>query len=150
MPQTELFPPNHPLVIKHNTNLLKEYYTKQQHNHYNKLAHTHITPIQTKDPRFIPPPTITPHTQISITECNPEKNIKTSKHTIQTKNEITHIYKGTGRHLITIPTTRLKWLWQQYNKDTYRTYGLIPPQTFETEIVWLYQRYKTNTKKKIQ
>ena len=149
MPQSELFPPNHPLVIAHNINLLKVYYTKQQHNHYKKLIHTHITPIQTKDPRFIPPPTITLHTQISVIKCNPEKDINTTKHTIQTQNEITHIYEDTGRHLITIPTTRLNWLWQQYNKDTYMTYGLIPPpQPFETEVVWLYQRYNSKIPKK--
>ena len=48
--------------------------------------------------------------------------------------------EDTGRHLITIPTTRLKWLWQQYNKDKYNTHGLVPPtQTFETEVVWFYQ-----------
>ena len=149
IPQNELFPLHQPPVIEHNTSLLKEYYTKHQHNHYNKIIHTYATPIQAKDPKYIPPPTLLPYTQISIIECNPEKDITTIKNTIQTQNEITHIYEDTGRHLITIPTTRLKWLWQQYNIDTYSTYGLVPPpQPFETEIVWLYQRYNPKKPKK--
>ncbi len=89
------------------------------------------------------------HTQISVIECNPEKDITTVKNTIQTQNEVTHIYEDTGRHLITIPTTRLKWLWQQYNKAIYSTHGLVlPTQPFETEVVWLYQRYKYKIPKK--
>ena len=112
MPQSELFPLNQPLVIEHNIKLLKEYYTRHQHNYYKNIVHTHLTPTQNEDPRFIPPPTIIPHTQISVTECNPEKDIATVENTIHTQNELTHIYEDTGRHLITIPTTRLKWLWQ--------------------------------------
>ena len=38
---------------------------------------------------------------------------------------------------------RLKWLWKQYTQSRNKPNGLIPPtQPFETEIVWLYQRYK--------
>jgi hypothetical protein len=110
MSQCELFPLNQPLVIEHNTKLLKEYYTKQQHNHYQNIVHKHLTPTQTKDPRFIPPPIIMPHTQISVTECNPEKDIVTTENTIYIQNKLTQIYENTGRHLITIPTNRLKWL----------------------------------------
>ncbi len=107
IPQRELFPLNQPTVINHNINLLKKYYTKYQHRHYRNIINTHFTPEQTRDTRFIPPPTIIPCAQISITECNPKKDINTNKSTIQTQNEITHIYDDTGKHLITIPTTRL-------------------------------------------
>ena len=149
MPQRELFPLNQLPVIEHNIKLLKEYYTKHQHRYYKNIVNTHFTPAQTRDTRFIPPPTIIPHTQISIIECNPEKDITTIKNTIQTQNELTHIYEDTGKHLITIPTTRLKWLWQQYNKAIYSTHGLVPhTQPFETEVVWLYQRYKYKIPKK--
>ena len=59
--------------------------------------------------------------------------------TIQTQNEVTHIYENTRRHNITIPTTRIKWLWQQYRKAIQNRNDLVPPtQTFESEIVWLY------------
>jgi hypothetical protein len=35
------------------------------------------------------------------------------------------------------------WLWKQYQLAKNTTHGLEPPtQSFETEIVWLYQRYK--------
>ena len=125
--QRDLFPLNQPPVIEHNINLLKEYYTKYQHNYYKNIVNTHLTPTQTKDSRFIPPSTIIPQTQISITECNPEKDILTITNTIQIQNELTNIYEDTGRHLITIPTTRIKWLWQQYNIDKYNTHGLVPP-----------------------
>ena len=144
LPQGELFPLNQPLVIKHNIVLLKDYYTRYQHNYYKNIVQTHLALIQAKDPRYIPSPTIISYTQISVIECNPEKDIVTAQNTIHTQNEVTHIYEDTGRHLITIPTTRLKWLWQQYN-----THGLVPaPQSFETEVVWLYQRYNSKKPKK--
>ena len=77
LPQGDLFPLNQPQVIEHNTKLLKEYYTKHQHMYYNNIVNTHLAPTQTKDSRFIPPPTLLPHTHIIISECNPEKDIAT-------------------------------------------------------------------------
>ena len=137
-----------PQVIEHNIRLLKEYYTNHQHTYYKNLIHIHFTPTQTKDTRFIPSPTILSHIQISITECNPERDINVLTNTIQTQNELAHIYDDTGRYLTTIPTTRLKWLWHQYNKNTHNTHRLVPlTQTFEKKIVWLYQRYKHKTPK---
>ena len=68
--QRDLFPLNQPLVIEHNIKLLKEYYTKHQHNYYKDIVNTHLTPIHNKYSRYITPPTILPQTQISITECN--------------------------------------------------------------------------------
>ena len=63
--------------------------------------------------------------------------------TIQTQFDVAHIYEDNGRHLITIPKTRLLWLLKQYQHAKHTPHGLEPPtQTFETEIVWLYQRYK--------
>ena len=147
--QNELFPLNHPSVITHNCKILKEFYTRHQYNYYNNIVQTHFTQTQSKDLRFIPAPIIMPQCHISTIECNPEKDIITTTNTIQTQNELTHIYEDTGRHLITIPTTRLKWLWQQYNTDKYNTHGLVPPtQSFETEVVWLYQRYNYKIPKK--
>ena len=93
------------------------------------MINNHFTPEQTRDTRFIPPPTKIPHTQISIIECNPKNDIVTTKNNIQTLGEITHIYEDTGKFLITIPTTRLKWLWQQYHYSNHSTHGPIPPHT---------------------
>ena len=75
-------------------------------------------------------------------------DIIANKDTIQVNNEQTYIYEDIGTHLITIPTTRIKWLWQQYNKTSYSTHGLVPQtQTFQKEVVWLYQRYKRKISK---
>jgi hypothetical protein len=80
---------------------------------------------------------------ISIYECNPESDIETNANTIQIHFDVAHIYEDNGRHLITIPKTRLHWLWKQYQLGKNTPHGLEPPtQSFETEIVWLYQRYK--------
>ena len=86
LPQGELFPLNQPLVIEHNIELLKEYYTRYQHNYYKNIIQTHLAPIQAKDPRYIPSPTIIPYTQISVIECNPEKDITNAQNTIHTQN----------------------------------------------------------------
>ena len=61
MPQRTLFPLNLPLVIIHNTKILKEYYIRQQHTYYKNIADSHFTLEQTRDTRFIPPPTKIPH-----------------------------------------------------------------------------------------
>ena len=123
MPQKDLFPFNHPTVITHNITLLTNYYTKLQHTHYKIILNTHFTQKQNRDTRFIPPPTAILFTQIFINECNPEKDILANKETIQIHNEQTHIYEDTGKYLITITTTKLKWLWQQYNKAKYDHMG---------------------------
>ena len=112
MPQREVFPLNQPPVIEHNIKLSKEYYTRHQHSYYKNIVITHFTLAQTRDTRFIPSPTLMRHTQISIIECNPEKDITIVKNTIQTPNESTYIYEDTGKHLFTIPTIILKWFWQ--------------------------------------
>jgi hypothetical protein len=150
MPQRTLFPLNQPLVIVHNTKIQKEYYIRQQHTYYKNMADSHFTPEQTRDTRFIPPSTKIPHTQISIIECNPQKDIAITKNTIQTQTELTHIYDDTGKYFITIPTTRLKWLWQQYQNASHNTHGLVPhTQPFETEVIWLYQKYKHKNPKNV-
>lgn len=116
---------------------------KHQHKHFKNILNAYFTPTQIKDTRFIPPPTLIPLTHISITKCNLGKDIITKKATIQTQHALTHIYDDTDRHLITIVTTRLQWLWQQCNNSNHNTHGLVPPsQSFETELIWLYQRYK--------
>lgn len=143
MPQRTLFPLNQPLAIAHNLKLLKEYYTKYQHNHYTNIINSHFTLVQTRDTIFIPPPTNMPHIHISIIECNLERDIATTNNTIQTQNDIIHSYDDTCKYLVTIPTTRLEWLWKQYHNANHNTHGLVShTQPFETELIWLYQRYQ--------
>ena len=53
------------------------------------------------------------------------------------------MFTNKGNHLITIPKTRLEWLWNQYNINSNSHHQLDPPcQPFETRIIWLYERYK--------
>lgn len=110
MPQRELFLPNYPRAIEHNITLLTEYYTKLQYTQYKHIANTHLSSEQHRDPRFIRPPTMIPLVHIFINECNPENDIIANKDTIQIENEQSHLYDDTGRYLITISTTRLRWL----------------------------------------
>ena len=143
MPQREIFPLNLPHVIEHNTSLLVNYYSNKQHTFYRNIINANFTLEQNRDTRHIPPPLIIPLIHISINECNPEKDIKIDTCTIQIQNDTAHIYEETGKYLITIPIDRLKWLWKQYTQSLNRPNGLIPPtQSFETKIVWLYQRYE--------
>ena len=143
MPQRELFPLNLPNVIEHNTSLQVNYYSRKQHTFYRIIIKANFTLKKNRDTRYMPLPLIIPLTHISINECNPEKDIKVDTCTIQIQNDTAHIYKEIGKHLITILIDRLKWLWKQYIQSQNRPNGLISPtQSFETEIVWLYQRYK--------
>ena len=108
MPQCDLFPLNQPPVINYNIKLLKEYYTRHQYNYFKNIVQTHLAPIQAKNPRFIPPPTIISYNKITVLEYNPEKDIATIESTIHIQNKLTHVYEDTGRYFITIPITRLK------------------------------------------
>ena len=107
-------------------------------------ANHHTLLSRNKQKPEIYPPTHnnTAHTHIH-TRMQSIRYIAIYTETIQIKKTKTHLYENTGRHLITIPTTRLEWLWKQYNKNKYNTHGLVPqPQSFEKKIIWLYQRYK--------
>ena len=110
MPQRELFPFNLPNVVEHNTSFLINYYTKKQHTFYKNIINANFTLEQNKDTRYIPPPSIIPLAHISINECNPERDIKVNKHTIQIQNDVADKYDEIEKHLITIPMDRLKWL----------------------------------------
>ena len=107
MPQREIFLLNLPNVIRHNIALLTNYYTKKKYTYYKELINAHFIPNQNRDTRYIPTPLIIPLSHISTNECNPKNDIRTNTYTIQTQNDVTHIYEETGRHLITIPNDRL-------------------------------------------
>ena len=127
MPQKELFSLKLPHVIKHNTSLLVNYYSKKQHTFYKNIINANFTLEQNKNTKYIPPPLIIPFAHILINECNLEKDIKVDTCTIQIQNDTAHIHKETRKHLITIPIDRLKWLWKQYTQSQNRPNGLIPP-----------------------
>ena len=138
-----LFPYCDAYTSCHNTELLTQYYTKRQHIHFKNIINAYFSTEQLRDTRYVIPATIIPLAHISINECNPESDIETNMNTIQTQFDVAHIYEDNGQHLITIPITILMWLWKQYHQTKNTPHSLEPPtQSFETEIVWLYQIYK--------
>ena len=120
MPQREIFLLNLSHVIKHNTSLLVNYYSNKQHTFYRNIINANFTLEKNRDTRHIPLPLIIPLAHISINECNLEKDIKIDTCTIQIQNDTAHIYEEIGKHLITIPIDRLKWLWEQYTQSQNR------------------------------
>jgi hypothetical protein len=53
--------------------------------------------------------------KLDIRECNLDKDILATIPTIQTKGLNIHRFDDEGKLIHTIPTTRLQWLWTQYN-----------------------------------
>ena len=140
---TRTFSLEYQRITNHNTLILTQHYTREQHQFYHNILQAHFLLEQIRDTRFIPTPIIIPMVQIHTNECNPKNDIDSNHYIIQTQHEVAHLYEKNGRHLITIPQTRLTWLWQQYHLAIDTQHGLEPPtQSFETKIVYLYQRYK--------
>ena len=138
-PQQALFPLHAPNTIKHNITCLEKYYLERKNETQQQIFHNHHPQEQRQDPRSISLPTNIPLTNISITECNPSKDINTQTHTIQIQQNSAHIYDSSGKYLISIPTCRLTWLWNQYQNGLNTPLNLEPQtQSFETEVVWLY------------
>ena len=82
---------------------------------------------------------------------HPDKDILSNKPTIQIHKQESNIYNHNGKYVATIITERLHWLWNQFthNNHSHITNFLQPPpQDFETEILWLMQRYVTLLLKK--
>ena len=84
---------------------------------------------QNKDSRHISPPLNIPLVKISTHECNLEKDINTNTNKIQIQNDSAHIYDETGKHIITIPHTRVVWLWNQYNRTLHQPYKPNTPHS---------------------
>ena len=138
------------ILLEHNIHCITQYHTKQLEltttQHYNScLNHT-----QSKDNKFIHPPPPTNHQpkrlKLSTQECNPDKDIQVNQPTIQIQDLKTNIYDQRGNYMATITLERLQWLWNQfsYHQPTQLVSSLQPPpQDYETEILWLIQRYIT-------
>ena len=84
---------------------------------------------QNKDSRHISPPLNIPLVKISTHECNLEKDINTNTNKIQIQNDSAHIYDETGKHIITIPHTRVVWLWNQYNRTLHQPHKPNTPHS---------------------
>jgi hypothetical protein len=143
MTTDKVFPHNKPNIANHNLILLKQFYLTKQHKHYSNIIDKNFHQPQSKDTRYVHEPLNLPLIQINLHECNPDRDIKTTQPTIQIICDEAHIFTNIGNLLITIPKTRLEWLWKQYNINLEIQHQLDPPrQPFTTEIIWLYERYK--------
>lgn len=109
-----------------------------EHNLYCiTLNHTLIVSnhTQSKDNKYIHPPLKITNLQISIQDCNPDKDIRTNTPTIQIHKPEANIYDQRGNHIATLTTDRLTWLWNQFSHhtNTQPLTSLQPPsQNFET------------------
>jgi hypothetical protein len=65
---------------------------------------------QCKDQRFIRPPIEAPHLTLIIIECNPHKDITSSRPTILIQGPDSNIFDHIGAYITTIPSMRLQWL----------------------------------------
>jgi hypothetical protein len=148
IPQHKLLPWTIQTTPNHNIPPLIHYYKTKQHQYYSTLLLKHFHPTQPKDTRYITPELFLPLVHLSIQECNHDKDIITNTPTIAIQHEQAHIYDNIGLHLTTIPTLRLNWLWFQYHTTLHNPSNFTPPiQSFETELVWLYHRYKPRLSK---
>jgi hypothetical protein len=143
MSTNKVFPHNKPNISYHNLRLLKQLYLTQQHKHYQNIIEKNFHQIQSKDTRYIQEPLQLPLVQIHLNECNPDTDINTIEPTIQIIHDKPLIFTNNRNHLITILKNRLEWLWNQYNTYSNAHHQLdLPCQTFETKVIWLYERYK--------
>jgi hypothetical protein len=107
---------------------------------------TYLNHTQTKVNKFIHPPLKITNLTISTQECNPNKDILANKPTTQVLALESHIYDQGGNYMAIITTKRLHWLWNIYSHNNLMNLTNFlqpPPQDFETEILWLVQRYIT-------
>jgi hypothetical protein len=133
MATDKVFPHNKPNITNHNITLLKQFYLTQQHKHYSNTIEKNFHQPQSKDTRYVHEPLNLPLIQINLNECNPDKDIKKAQPTIQVICDEAHIFTDIGNLLITIPKTRLEWLWKQYNTNLDTQHQLDPPrQPFTT------------------
>ena len=87
----------------------------------------------------------------SIHECNPDKDIIVNKPTIQISSSEANIYDHNGQHVASMNLDRIQWLWNQFTHNNHQhltNFLQPPPQDFETEVLWLLQRYITILPKK--
>ena len=142
-------PGQHPL--EHNTLRIAQYHHTQIKQQTIQTYTKFLNHKQTKDTKYVHPPRKITNLTLSIQECNPDKDIQTTKPTIQIQASEANIYDFRGHYMATLTIERLQWLWDQFshNSHTHLTHEIQPPpQNFETEVLRLIQRYITILRKK--
>ena len=138
-------------MLDHNLLLITQYHNASIGQTTAEKYATYLTHTQTKDKRFIHPPLKFTNLKTHIQECNPDKNILVNEPTIQTNASEADIYDQNGNHVVTLTIERIQWLWAQFSQNNphhLTNFLQPPPQDFETEILWLIQRYITILPKK--
>jgi hypothetical protein len=135
--ENKIFPYKKINITRHNNLvILEQHYKHQQNTHYSNSIFKHFYQRQHKDTRYIHPPIDTTYIYLDIIGCNPDKDIIATTPTIQTQDASSYLFDETCRHVYTIPTQRLKWLWTQYNKFQNNQIYIDPLlQNFETEVI---------------
>jgi hypothetical protein len=136
MSTDKIFSHNKPNIVNHNLPLLKQFYLKQQQKHYSNIIEKKFHQPQSKDIRYVHEPLNLPLIQIHIHESNPNKDIKTTQPTIQLICDKAHIFTDIGNFSITIPKTRLEWLWKQYNINLGTQHHLDPLRPWTLEFAY--------------
>ena len=134
------------ITLDHNIFTLHKFLQNQLKTNTLTTYNSYINFLQSKDKRFIRSPIIATNLTLTTKECNPYINIITTKPTIQIQGTESNIYDQTGAYILTIPLTRLLWLWERYNQN--QTHPMIhflnpPPQDFVIELFMVDQRYIT-------
>ena len=134
------------ILLEHNILRIIQYHREQAKLNIAREYASCLNHTQSKDSKFIHPPLHITNLKLSIQECNPDKDIQVDHPAIQIQNLEAHVYDQRGNYMASISTERLQWLWNQYSYHHFSqaTQNLQPPpQNFETEILWLIQRYIT-------
>ena len=146
-------PGQHTIRTQHNMHITQYHKRQLEHKTHTNICKYLTNYTQTKDTKYIHPPLTITNLTLSIHECNPDKDIQVTnqptKYNTRTRSQ--HIrpkgklhghpyhskdYNGYGTNSPTITF------------NTYTNFLQPPPQNFETEILWLIQRYITILPKK--
>jgi hypothetical protein len=111
MIESKLFLYNKPDIADHNIIVLTQYHIHQKNLHYSNTIFKHFYQSQQKDTRFIQPSLNLPYIKLDINECNANKDIIANAPTIYTNGNTIEIFDSQGKHIRTITTQRLEWLW---------------------------------------
>ena len=105
--EEELIHPDN-ILLEHNTLRIAQYHHTQIKQQTIQTYTKFLNYKQTKDTKYVHPPQKITNLTLSIQECNPDKNIQTTKPTIQIQTSEANIYDSTGHYMATLTTERLQ------------------------------------------
>ena len=114
--EEELLHPDN-ISLEHNILCITQYHNTQRTQRTTQMYANCLNHTQSKDNKYIHPPLKITSLQLSIQECNSDKDIQTNTPTIQIQEPEANIYDQRGNHITTITTERLQWLWTQFSHN---------------------------------